>query len=179
MKALLEATQSSLSQIQFIIETLSTEQQHLCENIYADSGIGRHVRHVVDHFLALKNGLGKFYIDYDKRHRDSLIETDIEIATNCLVELQGWLLSLNNDNIHFVIKSEIHCEKQQVVKIFSNLERELLYLINHTIHHAAFIKLMAQQFEIMMPDEIGIAPGTASYFRQLATESLSNTLNNA
>ncbi|HFB64948.1 MAG TPA: hypothetical protein ENJ60_05330 [Aeromonadales bacterium] len=176
MKALLKATRSSLEQIQLIVEMIEEGQKETNENIYAESGIGRHIRHVTDHFLALKNGLDNLLVNYNHRHRDSLIETSLKEARAILVYLQDWLSAINSENLQLVIKSEINCEKEESVKIFSSIERELLYLINHTIHHAAYIKLLLQHYQINLPDEIGIAPGTATYFRQVAKDKIETTL---
>lgn len=176
MKALLKATQSSLKQIQLIVEMIEKEQQDTADNIYVEFGIGCHIRHIIDHFLAMKNGMSDLIINYNQRHRDSLIETSSNEARATLLDLQVWLSGLSKENVQLVIEAEINCEQEENVKMFSNLERELLYLINHTIHHAAYIKLIAQQHKIILADAIGIAPSTATYFRQVAKDRIANIL---
>ncbi len=176
MKALLEATQSSLKQVQLIIAVIDEIQAERSEEIFAHSGIGRHIRHITDHFLALEKGLSRKEVDYNQRNRHALIETDINVAKATLNHLQNWLQKLAHENKRFMIVSEISCEKEASIKIASDLQRELLYLINHTIHHAAYIKLMVEKYNILLPDEIGIAPGTATYYRQEAQHKISNTL---
>ena len=41
-----------------------------------DSTIGGHVRHNLDHFLCLEQGLKSGSVDYDARERDEFLETD-------------------------------------------------------------------------------------------------------
>ena len=53
------------------------------------------------------------------------------------------------------------------MEIPSNYARELLYLINHAIHHVAIIKLILEHNGVSVPSYIGLAPGTASYLRVL------------
>ena len=57
--------------------------------------------------------------------------------------------------------------KIQSEKMTSNIGRELLYLINHSIHHMAYATLLARTHGIELPAGIGLAPGTASYERTL------------
>jgi hypothetical protein len=83
-----------------------------------------------------------------------------------LKQLLSWLSSLGDENQQLIVLSEIDCDESISEKFYSNREREMLYLINHTIHHAAYIKLVAEKYGVKLPDEIGIAPCTASFFRE-------------
>lgn len=166
MKALLKSTNSSLKQIQFIIRKINEEQIKRNQDIYDCSGIGRHVRHITDHFLALKIGLEEKQVNYNIRNRDTDIEKNLIIAGKLLKNIMSWVFELDDASQPLIIISEIDCDESISKEFSSNRDRELLYLINHTIHHAAYIKLVAEKYGIKLPDEIGIAPCTASFLRE-------------
>ncbi len=173
---LLNATEQVLEQVETIIDCYILHTDN-CDDYY-ELNIGRHIRHITDHYLAfvkavdeLKPNLGnkKIKIDYNLRNRESTIETSPLAAQACLKTLKLSLSSLNFDLLSAVeVSSEINCFHTQNHLFSSNLERELLYLINHTIHHLAYIALLAKNTEISLPSSIGIAPSTLSYLREQA-----------
>ena len=85
--------------------------------------------------------------------------------TNIIDEIK--VLEIDERNISVI--SEIDVSDTQNETYASNIRRELLYLINHTLHHAAYIKLLAQQSGITLSSHIGVAPSTASHLRKLGT----------
>lgn len=161
MNKLTKPTIETLQQIILIIDNPA-----LSTKIYADSGIGRHVRHVIDHFMALKNSLKTNLVDYNCRHRDSEIEIDKQQAKQSLVAMIDWLDSNQLEDRMIKVYSEISCQQTLSCEFCSTVDRELLYLINHTIHHTAYIKLVMQTYDIKLDKSVGLAPGTATYFRQ-------------
>ena len=157
MKPLHESCTSSLSEIRFIIE-------HIEDN-YKNSEISQHVRHIVDHFLALKNGLKNNCVNYNQRDRNGQTESDAAFATEIIDNLINWIASLETKNTKIAVISEINCNQEEIGTFQSNRDRELLFLLNHTIHHAAYIKLLAKHQGIKLPENIGMAPATATYLR--------------
>lgn len=170
MKALPDAAIASLEQIRFVIgEVTHYENRHQLD-LYAGSGIGKHVRHILDHYLAVRQGLDQAFVDYNQRHRDSEMETVPDAALHVIGQLHDWLQGLNDLEHGLRIRSEVSCRAEYHTECDSNLGRELLYLINHTIHHAAYIKRMVEESDLRLPEEIGLAPCTATYRRALATD---------
>jgi hypothetical protein len=168
MKPLHKACCSSLAQVSLILTKLNT---HKDKTLYQSSGISRHVRHILDHCLALKNGLENNYIDYNQRNRDGKVESDIEFAAEVICYLNNWLATLEDNDLKLTIETEIDIDEQINACFETNQDRELLNMINHTIHHTAYIKLIAIKFDIAFPEQIGIAPSTATYLRE---ESIGN-----
>ncbi|PCH64462.1 MAG: hypothetical protein COC09_02445 [Gammaproteobacteria bacterium] len=129
------------------------------------STIGRHVRHVLDHYSALQISMNNGEIDYDLRSRDSIIETDSALALRQTNKLITWM----QDNIHadsaLKMKTEISLNGQETCVVESSLKRELIYLLNHTIHHVAYITLVLRMLGITIDQHIGIAPATQSYLK--------------
>lgn len=131
----------------------------------AMSPIGTHMRHIIDHLWAFQEGLQTGCVDYNLRHRDTVLESDSDLAIKAVSRFSEWLNTINLDNKPLTVISEIsvsHCESTLMK---SNLNRELAYLISHTLHHMAYAKLLAKLHGIEVPDHIGIAPATATYLR--------------
>ncbi len=166
MNALHKSSCSSLEQILAILTAVHQKQIDHSQEIYISAGVGRHIRHIIDHYSALKNGLDSGVVDYNQRTRNSVIETNLFSAKEKIQKISDWLNNQEDCNKDVIVNSEIDCEQSINQKFSSNKDRELLYLINHTIHHAAYIKLQLQKFEVYLPEQIGVAPCTASHLRQ-------------
>lgn len=169
MKQLRNSLIESLTQTRFLLDTLSSHPNGAL--VYTGSGIGKHIRHVLDHFLALRVGLEARVIDYNKRNRDSEIERNMFLACSLTDDLTGWMETTDmlSANMPISIISEISCEKTVNARIASNLMREMHYLTYHSIHHLAFCSLLASQEGIDIDPAIGLAPGTATYLRVVNT----------
>lgn len=163
MKALCNANLDVLEQLKSLI-------RH-CYNIYADpddashSGIGQHVRHVLDHYRAFRQGLDARCVDYNLRTRNSPSETCPETALRQIDDIMAWLARLDIPSAPIQVISEIALQRTRCEQMPSHTEREMLYLINHAIHHMAYAALLARQQGVPVPTTIGLAPGTASYQR--------------
>lgn len=164
MPKLRDATIESLGQMRSLISSVKNTQG-ISGNLYATSGIGRHVRHVVDHFRALQGGVESGIVNYDVRHRDSDMEQIADLGLAEIQDLISWLQSLATDETPVEVVSEISCLHDESRHFQSNIRRELLYLINHTIHHAAYAALIARQNGVDPDAGIGLAPATATYLR--------------
>ena len=167
MKELRDAAVEALQEVQQLVKACNGKHYNQpCT--HSESGIGRHVRHILDHFCALQDGLQRDLINYNCRHRDSSIEDNPTIALALIVEMQQWLMQADNDLCERAIKieTEVSLSQQKNMRFMSSLSRELCYLINHTVHHVAYAKLVAQHLGIEIDGAIGVAPSTASYFRQ-------------
>lgn len=164
MPRLRDATIEALDQIRSLIVAVK-QTAGTAENLYATSGIGRHVRHVVDHFLAFQAGMESGIVNYDVRHRNSDMEQHADLGLAEIQKLVLWLQGSAVDETPVEVVSEISCLHDESRQFQSNIRRELLYLINHTIHHAAYAALLARQHGVVPDAGIGLAPATATYLR--------------
>ncbi len=165
MKQLREATIEALVQVEQLILMCSPDNYNL-PSAHSSSGIGRHVRHILDHFLAVRAGLDSGIVDYNMRNRDCRLEDDPELALELVDQIKSWLIELTFEDQPITIESEISVNATLSTEMPSTLSRELCYLINHTIHHVAYATLVAKQIGIGVDQELGIAPGTATYLRE-------------
>lgn len=164
MKPLCNANIEVLNQLKELVQ-LSTDIYVKKPNS-KHAGIGEHVRHVLDHYRALRNGLPTRKVDYNLRTRNSLEESQPHVAQKKIDELINWLANLDYDDSDITVVSEISLRENQSQTLQSNTEREMLYLINHSIHHMAYASLLASVNGINLPAYIGLAPGTATYQRE-------------
>lgn len=121
--------------------------------------IGAHSRHVIEFYEQfLKSYLSK-EINYDARERDLNIENNKNTAklklTDLISKLEGVIL--NEDEIIVTIINQ--------QKFISSIGRELSYLAEHTVHHFALIRFIAESngFKFNAFPEFGIAQSTNLY----------------
>lgn len=162
----------SLNQVIDIIESIQKLPKSNLQNPYSTLNIGNHIRHICDHYFALKSGIEKGIVDYNNRSRGSKIETDCIVGLAKLKLITKWIDVIQNtfsqkeQTKRIKVISEIDCLLTQSMKFDSNIAREFLYLINHTIHHAAHIGLILKHHGIEVPLNTGMAPCTMSYLRE-------------
>jgi len=106
-------------------------------------------------------GISQQKINYGNRDRDLEIETNREIAIQKIVEIKKQLNSLN-------ISERLHLEIESYT-MDTSIERELLYNLEHSIHHQALIKvgLKEQNIGSLVNETFGVAPSTLKYRKQI------------
>lgn len=126
------------------------------------STIGQHVRHITEFYLCALNGYKNGVVDYDARERNILIEIDKNFTIQTLENVKYQLQSLQLDRI-LTLKSKFGGD--ETMNIPSSFFRELTYLIEHTIHHLAIIKIGLNEVypAIEIPKNFGVAHSTIRY----------------
>jgi hypothetical protein len=125
--------------------------------------IGQHTRHIIELYQCLLAGYPAGTINYDDRKRNVLYEQDIEAATAVIKEIQ-----LNLEQPDKALN--IYCgTDDNSVCIESNYYREVLYNLEHCIHHQALIKVALLAIsDLEIADGFGVAPSTLQYRQQCA-----------
>ena len=126
------------------------------------STVGQHVRHITEFYLCTLNGYKNGVVNYDARERNILIEIDKDFAIQTLENVKCQLKTLNSDRI-LILKSKF--SGNESMDIPSSFFRELTYLIEHTIHHLAIIKIGLNEVypAIEIPKNFGVAQSTIRY----------------
>lgn len=128
------------------------------------SSIGQHLRHTLEFFICLKQGVEVGVINYDKRMHDKLIETDKNIALGTIAAITDFVLSQpQNKPLKLEVGYDLNCEKYDTVD--TNVLRELVYNIEHAVHHMAIMKIGIKEAApyIKLPFDFGIAASTIRY----------------
>jgi hypothetical protein len=131
------------------------------------SSAGAHMRHILDHYYAIINGLEVGFIDYDKRSRGGTIETNISTAKSAISEITAFLNNLSDDDLqqNVELSTEISVADKRVAIVGTSVAREIVFAGSHTVHHLATIKHIAQMQNVEVNKELGIAPATATFLR--------------
>lgn len=160
-----------LERIADLLERLSAADYTQTQS--AADPIGKHVRHVLEHYEGLLNGWPGGAVDYEGRAREPELENSPEAARHRLRSLQQRLLELPHRGgagallIHYTPQSD-----EAAARITSTLERELHFLLSHTIHHMALIGLLAQHCAQSVDSAFGVAGSTLRYQRTSSAENI-------
>ena len=126
------------------------------------SSIGAHVRHVLERFQSFLNGLGEGMVDYDCRKRDQTLETNPQSASFALATIVRRINELKFCDFAdqtLTIRESVHPQLEPV-EASSTLERELVSLISHSVHHLAIIAMLARPLGYALDSDFGKAPST-------------------
>ncbi|WP_395046207.1 DinB family protein [Flavobacterium sp.] len=151
----------TLEELKDLLDQLSNEDFTLPILYLGNSSIGQHSRHIIEMFQCLLNSYESGLLNYDDRLRNNLIQTDTDFA---IKSIQDIIKSIERENKNIVLNQIFY---ENYVSIETNYFRELLYNLEHCIHHQALIKVAIFQFEnIQVTENFGIAPSTIEYKKQ-------------
>jgi uncharacterized damage-inducible protein DinB len=123
--------------------------------------IGQHVRHILDHVAGVCAAAPDGVFTYDRRERGTDVETDASAALGTIVRLKaalGRLEQADQDAPITLVSAVAHDGPPVAAR--STLGREILFVINHTVHHQALIALLLSTTGCGVPDRFGLAPST-------------------
>ena len=134
---------------------------YAAEDIGAASGIGPHIRHVIEFYRALAEGIEEGRVNYDRRNRDREIERRRAAATAAFEEVMTWLDSaaeLDPDLALTVNVDAPSTEEKNWSR--SSLLRELQFALSHTVHHYAMLARQLRDRGVEPGRHFGVAPST-------------------
>ena len=164
MKQLIIACESILNQLEDVVGQVLDEDFSKPSAALSQATIGQHLRHTVEFFICLENGFEKGLVNYDKRNHDHVIERDRFIASSSLRRIRDFISTHHDDK---ALKLEIAYERDREdgVTIETNYSRELIYNIEHAVHHMAIMKIGLREVApyVQLPSDFGIAVSTMRY----------------
>jgi hypothetical protein len=150
-----------LEQLINTLENLSDVSYNHKSILLNGSTIGGHTRHVIELFLTLLNGYEKCSINYEARKRDIQIETDKKFAISLLKNI---CTRIYLENKKLTINDFLNEVENDTNKIETNFNRELLYNLEHCVHHMALIRVAINEVStILLPENFGVAAATIQY----------------
>lgn len=125
---------------------------------------GAQLRHVLDFFERLFEGLASRRVDYDLRRREAMVELDVNYALRRLELTRERLARLAEqaDGPLAVRMDEVDLPADQGFTA-SSLGRELRFLATHTLHHLAILALLLRERGVAVDPRIGVAPSTETH----------------
>jgi uncharacterized damage-inducible protein DinB len=141
------------------------------------SSIGAHLRHCIEHFQRFASGMQaangeKPVISYDSRQRDRELETNRQAARRAIEVL---LHFLHSDALTHpageVLVELIPARGADMVRLNSTIERELVFVSSHAIHHLALMEVLAELQGIDLPADTGLAYSTDAHRAKMGSNS--------
>jgi len=164
MKQILNTIHEILLQLTGLAEQLSDEQYSRALPVLMNNSIGKHYRHVIEFIDLLTSSGESGIVEYDKRKHDSALETSRSRMTEKISEIQEELNRVRADR-KMLLRLSYDNDTDQQIEVSTCLERELVYNIEHAIHHMAIIRIaLIQEFpDVVVGDKFGIAYSTIKF----------------
>tara|TARA_B110000858_G_C17636976_1_gene396211 strand:- start:152 stop:616 length:465 start_codon:yes stop_codon:yes gene_type:complete len=142
-----------------LCERLDDQQYCYNSKLLNGASIGQHLRHSAEFYLCLFQGIATQTVNYDERKRDLLIETDRKHAIKILSDLSDQLKQISSSFALQLFSDETEAKEKPFV---TSVDRELLYCLDHAIHHQALIKIGLKELQIadLVGDHFGVAYST-------------------
>ncbi|MBC7891348.1 MAG: DinB family protein [Sphingobacteriaceae bacterium] len=152
-----------IDQLSDLLSTLPTAAYTQPQPLLHGSSVGQHVRHITEFYQCLLGQTIQGTINYDARRRNLCLETDLMAARRALHEAAFVLMGNLPD-------AALMLEDGEGARVQTSLFRELTYLIEHSVHHMAMLKvaLKAALPDFSLPDTFGVAHSTQRHRAQLA-----------
>ena len=161
-----QAVNTIFVQLAETLQQLSQQEYAQPCSTLSNNTIGQHVRHIIELFQCLEKGYEHGVVNYEKRKRDIMIETDKELAGRLLLDIHA---SLNRENKVLSLEASYDEHSSESLLIDTNYFREIAYNLEHTIHHMALIRVGIREVSVIsLPENFGVASSTVKYRQQCA-----------
>jgi len=153
-----------LHQVQKLVGLL-TDAQYV-HRPQGASSIAGHVRHCVDHYTAILDGVDSGTVEYDKRVRGTALETDRSVALARIGEVRSQVRGLASRPLDRPVEVVSVVDPDgSVARTRSTAGRELLFVSHHAVHHVAVMVPMARTLGVNVPAQFGYAPATLAFLQ--------------
>lgn len=162
------ASKSVLSELDDFLYQIDDERYGKELDILLGSSTGMHTRHLLEFYQCLIDQSSGSCVNYDRRGRDKQIENQTAHASDIIRKIKDQIEDLDLDQ-PVELESGFDPEMNVYEMVNSNFRRELIYNLEHAIHHMAIIRIGIKQIapEINLSDNFGIAPSTVKYQKSL------------
>lgn len=148
------------------LHQLSDEQYVQPSKSLFNATIGQHVRHIIELFMCLDKGYVTGLVNYEKRKRDLVIETNKAFASELLQKIYTGLAKPNKQ---LLLESNYDEHDEESITVTTNYYREIIYNLEHTVHHMALIRVGINEVSTLtVPDGYGVASSTVKYRKACA-----------
>ena len=160
---LTQACSNILEQLADLVRQIRSQDFVKPAETLSHSTIGQHLRHTLEFFLCFEHGYEQGIINYDKRAHDKLIETDKYMALSAIERIRIFVNNLSEKSLRLEVGYDIRNE--DFLSIDTTATRELVYNIEHAVHHMAIMKIGIREIAsyISLASDFGIAASTIRY----------------
>jgi uncharacterized SAM-dependent methyltransferase len=152
-----------LNQLKTLLVQLTDEDLATQLLVFNGSSLGKHSRHVVEFFQCLMKSTTEGVVNYDARTRDLRLEEDVKYSIKVLDKITECLTKNSFDNINISLVSEFGNEQR--IAVLTNFNRELIYLIEHSVHHFALMRIGVQENfpHVYLSNDFGVVDSTIKH----------------
>lgn len=142
-----------------------TQYAQTCHSLF-NATIGQHIRHIIEFFLCLEKGYKTGRVNYERRQRDYKIENDKNFAIALLEDIYD---NIEKTDKALTLETEVNEDSESGDFISTSYHREILYNLEHSIHHMALIRIGINEVsDIKLSEEFGVANATSKFRKQRA-----------
>jgi len=150
-----------LEQLVGSLHELSEAEYVQPSKILNKASVGQHVRHIIELYMCLFNGYETGTVNYENRKGDIRIETDKSLAIELMMMICN---NIERQDKELCLVSNYDEQSTEIITVATNYYRELLYNLEHTVHHMALIRVGINEVSaIKVPDGFGVAVSTIKY----------------
>ncbi len=143
-----------------LLNAISDEQYSDTSSPPYHSSIGAHMRHILDVFSCIFNGLETKDVDFSKRERNVLAEQHTDVGIEYFNQVIDKLHQLDRNDFGMVISVTDDLGLGKVTMKYT-LESALCQAHSHAIHHFSSIGFLVNQLGLELPDnDFGYNPTT-------------------
>ena len=162
-----QSSVNALEQLRDLTCQLTEDEYKSPLRVLSGSSIGKHLRHVVEFYECLLDGLLTGSVDYEKRPRNLRLETEPEVAQQAIASLGGRLATLEQDAA-LTLRMTLG-DSALGIAIPTTFYRELAYNIEHCVHHLALVRIGVESScpHLRLPETFGVAHSTTRHLKNV------------
>lgn len=150
-----------LEELRALLSILPSDLYKMAQSTLNGSTVGQHIRHILEFYTCLLEGLKSGCICYDKRARDLNIEQVPAYAIEVIGVIENVLQRLDSDHsLTLELCLYTGDSDSNTTKIETSLKRELAYVFDHALHHQAIFKRLLIEHNIQLTPDFGVAAST-------------------
>ncbi|MBW0500532.1 hypothetical protein O181_040247 [Austropuccinia psidii MF-1] len=163
----------SLDQAIHLLRNVITQDAQLTNKskIICCGTVGKHLRHLHDHFkILLETSESRTNtLNYDVRRKNNFMENSRQVALNEFETTRNKLIQVLDSriqNLNQDQKLNLISVTPAKMKFQTSFNRELWFAISHAIHHFALIRaIVTRELSLKLPQSFGVAPNTIINFK--------------
>lgn len=161
---IINETIERLLTVEYYLDQLPNASYRKPLSVLSGSSIGEHTRHIIEFYECLLLQEEGGIINYDLRERRKDLQEKVSIAIHTISGIRNWLCSqpAGHDRILTLVHHTIDGDSMEVM---TTLQRELIYNLEHLIHHLALVKIGLGILypHLKLPAGFGVAASTIKF----------------
>ncbi len=151
-------------QLTQMTEQFTEEEYRRPLPVLSNNSVGRHLRHVIEFYDLAVRAVRTGGLDYDRRERNLALENSPREAVLKMKELMV-LLRLTSDDAALQLEACYASDARDGLRIDTTFYRELIYNIEHAVHHMAIIAIAVRVdfSHIALAPDFGVAYSTVKH----------------